>query len=257
MDALMINKKGQLTLFIIIAIVIFTALVFLLFTYGPDIDIFNKKATSPTKIISECIEGAIEDSEKEFFESGGLLGESSISYKYNKQTIPFLCYSSEFYSQCIPQSPLFIESIRQKMENKVSRELSRCILQIREDYENKGYNFEYSPFEFELLFNEFDISYESKIPITISSGEEVIVVSALGGKVPTILPKILRTAESIVNYESLLCEFNYMTWQAFNREVSITRFRAGDQTKVYSLSDRSSDNKIKFAIRTCVMPAGI
>jgi hypothetical protein len=251
------SKKAQLTLFVILGIILVAAIVFFFTLSNNELNPFRQKTSSPAEYLSTCIEEAIADSEGEFFESFSSLGGSSLLYKYNLQSMPFLCYSTEFYSPCIPQNPLLIESVRKNMENYVSRELSRCILTLKEDYENKGYSFEYSSFTLSLTFNELDISYDAKTSIRIDRGDESILISTRYGNSPSSLPKLLRTAETIVNYESVFCEFNYMTWQAINRDLIIKRFRAGDQTKVYSVGLRGFDNEIKFAIRTCVLPAGV
>jgi hypothetical protein len=249
-------KSAQLSLFIIIGIVLVSAIVLLFTFYGPEISLPGQKMGSPVERISLCIEDTILEYEKSFFEKPINIG-TNLSYTSNRETMPFLCYSTEYYMPCVPQSPLFIESVRKNMENSVSRELSRCILSVKEDYEKRGYSFENSDFEFSIVFNELDFFYSVEMNIRLEKDEEVILISSREGTVPSILPKILRTAETIVNYETTFCEFNYMTWQAVNRNIIINRFRGGDQTKVYILKDRLSNKEIKFAIRTCVMPAGI
>lgn len=248
-------KKGQVTLFVILGIILVGAISAFFFFYKPDINLFRSSTSDPASFLTSCIEDSIKLSEKEFFDSDTMTLNTTLLYNHNRQIMPFLCYSSEFYQPCIPQNPLFIESIRRNMENKASRELSRCILTLKEDFEKRGYNFQYSSFNLELIFNEHDISYDFDTEISISKGEEVVLISNRDGLYYSVLPKLVRTAQTIVNYETTFCEFNPMTWQAFNRDVAIQRFRAGDQTKVYFL--KSGDHEIKFAIRTCVMPAGI
>jgi len=249
-------KKAQLTIFIIFGIILVATIVFLFLLYGPELNILRQKTSSPVEYLTICVEDAIKESEKNFFENGFLKG-STLNYKYKLQTIPFLCYSTEFYMPCVPQNPLFIEAIRKKMENFVSRELSRCVLTLKEDYEKRGYLFGHSNFELSLAFNELEFFYSAKMNINISKGGKAILVSTREGSIPSSLPKLLRTAETIVNYETSFCEFNHIAWQASNKDIRIERFRGGDQTKVYSLGHRNSEEKIKFAIRTCVMPAGI
>jgi hypothetical protein len=257
MDDVVLFNRGQVSLFVIFGAVLAFLLVFIFFSYNPRLDLFGGKISSPSEYLSDCIESAILDSEKEFFDSKEIIQNRLLNFKYRKETISFLCYSSAFYLPCVPQAPLFIEAIRKNMENKVSRELSRCVLTLKENYESKGYNFDYSSFDFSLNFQEDEIFYTAKIPIKLSKGETVAVVSSGEGAVSSALPRLLRTSESIVNYESTFCEFDYIFWQAVNRDISIQRFMAGDQTKVYTVEDRDSKKQIKFAIRTCVLPAGI
>ncbi|GEM_PF-6599910 len=249
------KKRAQISIFIVSGVLI-SGLILFLFLFNKDISFFKRPSSDPNLLIKRSIENSIKQNEEDFFKEKRFLEEFKIFYLYKEEKVPFSCYSTEFYFPCVQQSPLFIESIRKKMENKISRDLSRAILILKEDYENKGYSFEYDSFLFELIFEEQQISYNLKSEIKISKGETSFSVSSLNGKVKSSLPYLLRTAEAINNYESSFCEFDFMIWQALNRNVKIERFRGGDQTKVYTL--KSLDNKeIKFAIRTCVMPAGI
>lgn len=250
------EKKAQVTLFIIVGITILVTIISFFIFVNPQINFFRIKENPQEKIIS-CIENSIKKEEERFFEEKEILTIFPINYTSYGEKAPFVCYSTEFYFPCIPQSPLFSETIRKKMENKVSRELSKCILSLKESYEKKGYSFDYESFNFSLLFKEKEIGYEGKIPITISKEKESIRISEINGGVQSILPKMLKTIETITNYESTFCEFNLITWQAINRDIKIERFRGGDQTKVYTLTSQDGKKKIKFAIRTCVMPAGI
>jgi hypothetical protein len=251
------KKRAQVTFFVIISLVLSFSIIFIFMVLKPELNFLNQKTSSPVEYISNCIEESIISQEKDFFKSSMPFGETSLLYKYNSKTIPFLCYSTEFYYPCIPQNPLFIEKVRSNMQNKVSRDLSRCILTLKEDYERKGYAFESSDFNLLLIFNELDISYSVKTFVKMTRGDEIVSISKIDGTVYTFLPKLLRTAETIVNYESVFCEFNHITWQGANRDVSISRSRGGDQTKVYSLKSRNSGNELNFAIRTCVLPAGL
>lgn len=41
------------------------------------------------------------------------------------------------------------------------------------------------------------------------------------------------------------------------RDIKIDRFVTGDQTKIYTITDKLTNKKFSFAIKTCVLPAGI
>jgi hypothetical protein len=68
---------------------------------------------------------------------------------------------------------------------------------------------------------------------------------------------LIDTARSIVNYESETCEFNALNWEKNFPSVGIKRFITSEQTKVYTLTDKITKKEINFAVKTCVLPAGI
>ncbi|MEM4181744.1 MAG: hypothetical protein QXX68_01140 [Candidatus Pacearchaeota archaeon] len=251
------NKRGQAVLFIILGIILLFS-VFLFFFIKPEVIFSKKSIEDPSLDIRSCILDSIKKHEENFFKEKQFLEEFKVFYVYRGERVPFSCFTSEFYFPCVQQSPLFIESVRRKIENKVSRDLSRCLLTIKENYDKKGYSFLYEDYSFNLIFEEKQISFDFKTNIHLSKGESSLSISNLKGNFKSSLPALLRTAETINNYESTFCEFDLMVWQAMNRDVKIDRFRGGDSTKVYILNSAGDSKKeIKFAIRTCVMPAGI
>lgn len=251
-------KRGQTTLFIIFGIILVVFIFLLVFFVKPETSFFKKTMVDPSLFIESCISDSIKKHEESFFKEKQFLEEFNSFYLYRGENVPFSCYSSRFYFPCVQQSPLFIESIRKKMENKISRDISRCLLTMKEDYEKKGYSFDYGNYTFDLIFEEKQISFKFSSDIKISRKDSFFQISTISGKVRSSLPSLLRTAEAINNYESTFCEFDFMVWQFLNRDVKIERFRGGDSTKVYILnSSLNPQREIKFAIRTCVMPAGI
>lgn len=250
-------KRAQLALFIIFGLFLLTAFIFFIIFYQSENSFFKPQKKSLGYEITGCIEKSIKEAEDDFFKNKEFIEIFPVHYVYLKEKVPFVCYSTDFYSSCIPQSPLFIELIRKKMENRVAKELSRCILLLKEDYESKGYSFDYKKFDFSLNFFTNSIYYEATIPLKVTRGEENFFLSKLNGEINAALPVLLRTAETIINYESSLCEFDYAFWQTINRGLEIDRFKGGDQTKVYSIRSLSHKKEIKIAIRTCVLPAGI
>jgi len=68
---------------------------------------------------------------------------------------------------------------------------------------------------------------------------------------------MLKLEQTIVNYETTECDFDKMGWMNEDNTLLISKFSTSDQTEIYSIKDRLTDREIKFAIKTCVLPAGI
>ncbi|MEM4605704.1 MAG: hypothetical protein QW103_01550 [Candidatus Pacearchaeota archaeon] len=254
----MIKKRSQVTIFIIIGLIIFVLLIFFIFSKSTRLDFFIRDKKEPSLEIKNFIEKSIKENEEKFFKEKQFLQEFKIFYLYSKENISYTCYNEEFYFPCIKQSPLFIESIRRKMENRIARDLSRFLLKLKEDYEARGYSFDFSSYVLNLSFEEKTISFSFNSNIKVFRQDTSFFVSSIEGQVNSPLPIILRTVERINDYESTLCDFDHLAWQFIYRDIKIDKFRAGDGTKVYVLKSKEYPQKeIKFAIRTCVLPAGI
>ncbi|MEM4330464.1 MAG: hypothetical protein QW273_00450 [Candidatus Pacearchaeota archaeon] len=255
-----LNKKSQISLFIIIGLFMFVIVLILIFFHDKLFSFQKVSTSSLSKEISSCIDDFLKNFEREFFEKKEFNNLFNVYYVYKGEKIPFVCYSTQYYLPCVQQSPLFSEVIRRRIENKISQELSQCVLKLKEDYEKKGYTFDFSSFNLSFNFQEKSFFYNVEIPIFIRRGDTSFKLKTVSNSVPSYLPNLLKTAETIVNYETAFCEFDEVFWQRLNREIHIEKFRGGDQTKVYILSPIHTNNqneKIKMAIRTCILPAGI
>jgi hypothetical protein len=54
-----------------------------------------------------------------------------------------------------------------------------------------------------------------------------------------------------------MCEFDNINWMKNYANIRVDRFVTSDQTKVYTILDKTREQEISFAVKTCVLPAGI
>jgi hypothetical protein len=250
-----INNRGQVTLFIILAFIIVAGIAY--FFFGDKINFTPFKSEDPQQFIEKCMIDSISVAESTLLKSNGFLKIDDNFIIYNQEKIPYLCTTSEYYTPCMPQEPAIIGATQKLIENKVTRETENCFNQLLEDYQDKGYQVKRpnSTLVVEILSGKIEATINS--PLYIKKDEQVMEIKQIKASYPSTLFDLLKLEQAIVNYESSLCEFDLLNWQKYENQIFITRFRASDQTKIYTLKDRYSDKQIKFAIRTCVMPAGI
>jgi len=249
------NKRAQVTLFIILAIVIVASLLFFFFSDKFNSDSIN--TNNPQSFFDKCIKDSIRESENTLLNSNGFTKVEDNFILYNKEKIPYLCTTSEFYTSCTPQEPAFLSSIQTIMENKVSRDTENCLVSFTKDMESKGYQLTKEKSNVTLTIRKGEISVEMGKPIFLKKDETSTEIPPIKVYYSSSLFDLVKTAQTIVNYESSLCEFDLLNWQKYENQIQIARFRTSDQTKIYTLTDRNSEKQIKFAIKTCVMPAGI
>ncbi len=251
------NKKAQVTIFIIVAIIL-VALITLAFFYSDNIGFSSSPAQNPEAYLKNCISNSIKQSEAMILKSNGYPQLNSDNYiLYDKEKIPYLCTVSEFYSPCIPQEPAFFNYIRKLMENKVTIDTENCLASLKKDFESKDFDFKQDPGKVNLVIQRDAILVYLTKNIYASKKENSLTISHVEVLYNTNLYDMIKLEQTIVNYESTLCEFNAMNWMRFDSSIIISATRTSDSTKVYTLQDRLTDRKIKFAIKTCVLPAGI
>ena len=250
------NHRGQVAIFIIVAIVIVSGL--LLFFFLPDsVRFISLKDEGPKEFIEKCISDSVKDAEGNLIEKNFYLEGRENSILNEGVKVPYLCFVSEFYSTCVPQEPALLGKLKKDIHNAVLPELNRCLASLKKDSERKGYSFSENEGELVISFEDHKIIAVYDGNLFLEKGETSEAVSDFSVEVISPLYNLAKTAGDIVNFESTLCEFDYINWMMYNRDIKISLFVAGDQSEIYTLTDRVSEKKIKFAVKTCVLPAGI
>ena len=143
-DSFIVNKGGQVTVFIIAAILI-VALVVLIYFLRPGTTVttgFDEK--SPNEFIQICIENDLEDTVNLISSQGGSVNpENFILYQDDK--IEYLCYTTEYYKPCSVQQPLLKEHIESEIENKIKSSVVNCFNELKNSYESRGYTVNLRP----------------------------------------------------------------------------------------------------------------
>ncbi|MAG40003.1 hypothetical protein CMI41_03485 [Candidatus Pacearchaeota archaeon] len=257
------KKGGQLTLLVIAGIVaILLALIYVLVVSDYNIlDIFNEDISDPNLYLESCLAGDISEIVNSFLENNFYYEEIEENFfLYNdedeSEKVPYLCKVGEFYSPCINQEPNLPAKLKQDLLDEIIPLAENCWLKMAAAYERNGYVVETDGIEVDIVSRQenFEIQLEGNMKIT--STEETEAFEAFEIQIDSHIFNLASLATEIVNFESTLCEFDYINWMNTYNDIFISRYRAGDQTKIYTLKDRYTDEEIKFAIKTCVLPAG-
>ncbi len=255
------NKRGQLTILIILALIIVVVLALIIGFMQ------NKNAATvdysekPQAYIESCIRDVLQKAEGEILKANGYpnIQDNYILYSsnYAGEKVPYLCKVSLFYTPCINQEPMIIEKIRKDMENLTRKDIEICFTELSTLLKKKGVEVNEDTTNFEINFLGDSISANINKKLTIKKGETTQIFEKFTAKIKSPLYALVDTARNIVNYESATCDFNSLNWELHNPDIQIRKFVSGEQTKIYTLIDKNSAKQFSFAVRTCVLPAGI
>lgn len=244
-------KRSQVTIFIIIAIVI-VALLIIIFYPRIQTTFFTPK--TPQGFIEDCMQEDIETNLAILKKQGGILEpENFILYQDNK--ISYLCYTNEYYKTCVMQEPFIKERFEEELKLSIEKKAGECVNSLVEDYEKKGYSVSSKKPEVsvELVPGSIKIEINSGLTITKESTEsynKILIVKESG------IYDLLMISESILNYEARLGDSNPETYMYYYPDLKIEKFKQGDGSKIYMLTDRETEEKFVFASRSLSWPAG-
>lgn len=250
------NKKGQVTIFIIVGILIFVAIL-LVFYFTGRISFTKSPIQNPEEYLDNCMTSSAKEAENLIYSSNGYPQLESNYILYNNEKVPHLCISSEFYSACIPQEPAFYSHINKIIENKVAKDTQVCLDNLVKEFEKKGYIVQVDSGNTTVEIRKDFVNINLGRKIYLSLGEEAVQIPSLEVSYGTKLYDMIKLIQTIVNSETSTCEFDKEAWMRMDNSIIVSRTSLSDQTEIYTLRERLTEREIKFAIKTCVLPAAL
>src|SRR3989344_1256141 len=174
-EKLIKNKKGQLTIFIIIGILLIAGiLIFFLFRMGIITEtLIGGEEINPNAFLSSCLEPKVKESVKIISSQGGFISNPlNRTFRFNDETtftdISYLCYNQNYYLPCINQQPILVKHIEKEIKNDISDDVGECFDELALSLQNQNYEVDadYRDFEIELKSKKVDIIMNSGLSLT-------------------------------------------------------------------------------------------
>jgi len=243
------KKRGQVTLFIIIAIVIVAVLIIVFY---PRIRTIFAPAT-PSIELQSCVEDRVEEAIELVGKRGGSI-EPVNAILYQDERVEYLCYTNQYYKTCAMQQPLLRQHIEREILDYIREDVRLCVNNLKEDLRGRGY--------------------------IVSDGKEDISINIIPDKIQVIVSgfsavraeqgeryeefelnfrsnfyELIMLASSILNFEARLGDSDITMYMFYYPNIQVKKLKQEDGSKIYILSDVSGD-KFVFASRSISWPAG-
>ena len=255
----MLKKRGQVTIFIIVALVLVAAvgLFFVLRKTSPDIGLGQE--VNPDAFLKTCMEEKIKEGIELISLQGGYTENPlSIYFKFEDENLPvnisYLCYNQLPYALCMPQKPLLIQHLKNELKNYISEDIKNCFGELTENL-GKQYVVEanYQGFEFELIEGKVIVKIDGEIVLTKTEETtkqedfEIIILSRFYD--------LANMVQKIVNKEATTGDFSHYNLFLYS-DFDINKYKTADSSVIYSVKHRESNEEFRFAVRGGVMPPG-
>jgi len=246
-----INRKAQITIFVILAIAIIGILIVV---FLPKIKVVVSKPV-PEVNLQKCMLEKLENSEKIILDQGGSLNPEHY-FLYNNSKFQYLCYSNEYYKRCVMQVGFIEETVEKELIKNIEKDIDVCINEIKQEFNSRGYEVEVNGNQVlvDIVPKNIFITLNTTINIRKSGDERVI--QNIKAEKPSSLSKILAISTSILNFEASLGDSNPEEYMSFYPSIKIEKKKQGDGTKLYIVSDRDTLERFQFAVRSLAWPPG-
>ena len=244
------DKRGQISFFVIIAIVI-VAVVAVIFLF-PKIKVFVSDV-EPNSYLRNCIEKDARNTNNQLADQGGYSDpENYVEYLGDKYT--YLCYTSEDYKTCVVQQPLIKRHFENELKQKIEPEARKCVSDLKSLYESKGYDVSATPGDLNMSFVPGKLILDFISPMTISK-ESKQTFRKFAISIDTEMYDLILTATSIIEFESTLGDSETLSYIQYYPDLKIEKIKRDGDT-LYTLGNVVSGDQFKFGSRSLVWPAG-
>ena len=249
-----IKKQGQVTIFIILAIMIVVAIIGVVFFMGGR-KVESPVNVAPNQMVEKCVRDAVEKSVWKMLANGGQRAPSQ-TIMYQGSEYNYLCYQADFYQSCYNIHPMLESLVENEIREDTKTEVQDCFNSMREDFEERGFDVSggSANYSINLLPGNVEINLNKKISLV--RGESSQNFEDFDTNILSPIYELIRVARDVVNSESQYCHFEYNGYMLLYPKYDIRRVDYRD-SKIYCLIDRRSGMEFRFAVRSCAFAPGI
>ena len=246
-------KRGQVSVFVILGILILVVLI-LLFARDSRFDkIFSSK--SPYQEIEECIKEVSKEGLDILSLQGGVIEpQNYVLYKGNK--VDYICYSENDYEKCVMQKPIIINTIKDELTKYSKPKIKSCIESVKFRYEKSGYtiNMKEPEINFDIVPDNVLADVNANLRIEKDGVENY---NSIKTGIKSKIYNFALIASSISQWETRYGDSETMNYMLYYPSLKVEKKKQSEGSTIYILTDRDSEEKFYFASRSMAIPAGL
>lgn len=249
------NKKGQVTIFIILGIVIVLAGV-LIFTFYPQIkSTLTTGEESPQAFMKTCLEEETIRIIENLSLQGGSVNPEAY-FNYNGDHLEYLCYTNEPYLTCTVQQPMMLNHVKSEIKREITPTVNSCLDSMKKSFEGKGYSVNLENREFDVEIVPDNVVYNFNVSLDLQKADTQRTYDRVIVAYNRNLYEMLLLVSSIINWEAKFGDSETTIYMSYYRDFKVEKFKQTDGTTVYTITERDKDNVFRFASRSLAWPPG-
>ncbi len=249
-----LQKRGQVAIFIIVAIIII-AVVSLFFAFRISPGISGSAEFNPETYLDQCIRQEARKKIDSAIEQGGFVNPQN--YKtFNDIKATYLCENINYYKPCINQHPALLSEIEREIEREISSGAAECLNSFREEAERRNFAVSGEIESVKVMLNPETAEILMTGNIVVSGSGSSQVFEEIKTTLPTPLGELGYVASEIVRQEAQFCHFSAEGYSLLYRDFDVRKNVMSDSTEIYTIEHKNTGKKMHIAIRGCAIPAG-
>ena len=250
------NNRGQIAIWIILAIVIVASIGVILLIKPQIIDGPLVESLDPRIYISSCARQLTLNTLDEMMIHGGFVEPVNV-ISYKNTNVGYICKNTGDFQPCINQHPLLLREMREELLNQINPEIEECFDSLKDELESRNAK---------VLLGEMKINSEfAPDLVRININREMNVEQ--GGNTKHFetfefefvhpVYDIVKVVNEIASQEAKYCSFEYLGYMLLYPDFDIRIAQLPDSNKIYTVKDIDSQKEMNVAIRSCAIPGGL
>ncbi len=241
------NKRAQLTLFIILAIIIVTAIAITTIWIKPD---FAFMRTGPLDF-DGCVSQEIDDAVVELSKTGGFISPT-LTQEYKGELVPIFCTTDDVYETCTVQVPFPHKLFLTQLDKAIKSKVQECYDGQIEELTAQGLNVTAGKIIYNLSIEPSRVKTVINAPTTVGAQQ----FQRFTVETQTNIYQILMIATAILDQEVTFGDADIDTLMLYYPDFVVSKFKMGDGTTVYTIKEINSEIIYRFASKSLVWPSG-
>ena len=249
-----LNNRGQITIFIILALIIVVSIILLfLLIKKPQFQV--EDIENPQAYIDSCVSEFTEEAINVLSEQGGDINPEG-STMFRGKNITYLCYNANFYEPCIMQRPDLITHIENEITGYIEPKVDNCFNALKAKLEKKNYGIEMGNMQLQTELQTGKVVINIDRDFKMTKREETRSFDNFKSIISSPINGLAEVAMEIANQEAKYCNFDILGYMIFYPEYNLDKFRPGEGDVIYQLRHIQTNKRFVLAIRSCALPPG-
>ncbi len=248
------NSRGQITIFIILAIVIVIGIIAYFYLYqAPTVAPTPEYAAT---YIEQCTKDVITAGLDKVLAGGGAVNPELYTV-YGGVSYHELCYQYNYYDPCVNQHPMLMEYAQSELKNNTEGKIAECFSNYISELEDQGYDVQEGNLNYsiKIVSDKVLVSIKKKLDVKKESSASFDDFSF---EISSPIYGLIEMARRVINSEAEICSFDERNVLTLYPQYSIDPPQtSGEKSKLYIVEHRNSGKQFKFAVRGCVVPPQI
>ena len=246
------KKRGQVTVFIILGILVLVVLILLFARDTRFSNIFSTK--SPYQEIEECVKNSVREGLDILSLQGGVI-EPENYFLYENNKVDYVCYSENDYEKCVMQKPIIINTIKEELKKYSEPRIKNCLNSVKENLEKKGYSVSMKEPEINIEIVPDNVLIDNKVNLRIEK-TNVESYDVIKTGIKSKIYNFALIASSISQWEARYGDSETLNYMLYYPSLKVEKKKQSEGTTIYILTDRDTNEKFYFASRSIAVPAG-